>query len=181
MRKPTSRWADISFGPLVMVSRLNPMTDWADSKHSVNSGEPHRGNPEPSHRSTREGVETRHGEPTKLCKGCGQVKPDSEFYKKDRSTGRRDGICKSCRIIKNREKTLGITEDQYWELYHKQGGRCGICRRRLYSKRYKRFAVDHCHTSGKIRGLLCSNCNTAIGLLKEDPNALQRAIEWVKG
>jgi hypothetical protein len=50
----------------------------------------------------------------------------------------------------------------------------------LYSKRYKRFAVDHCHTSGKIRGLLCTNCNTAIGLLKDDPNALQRAIDWVK-
>jgi hypothetical protein len=50
----------------------------------------------------------------------------------------------------------------------------------MYSKRYKRFAVDHDHITGRIRGLLCSACNTAIGLLRDSPIALQRAIEWVK-
>lgn len=154
--------------------------NWADSKHSVNSGKPLVGNPEPRLRKTREGVETRHGEPLKSCTNCNEVKPESEFYKKDRDTGRLDSKCKRCRIVILREKTLGITDSQYWRLYKEQGGRCGICRSRLYSKRYKRFAVDHCHTTGRIRGLLCSNCNTGIGLLKDDPNALQRAIEWVK-
>ena len=156
------------------------MDNWADSKHSVNSGKPHRGNPEPSQRSTREGVETRHGEPLKSCNSCGNEKPPSDFYKKDWKTGRLDGICKGCRIVKQRERNLGITDEEYWSLYHRQGGKCGICRRRLYSKRYKRFAVDHDHETGRIRGLLCTNCNTAIGLLRDCPNALERAIDWVK-
>ena len=154
--------------------------NWADSKHPVNSVKPHEGNTEPSFRSTREGVETRHGEPTKLCLCCNTEKPTSEFYKKDAKTDRLDGICKRCRIIKTREKTLGITEEQYWDIYHEQGGRCGICQSRLYSKRYKRFAVDHDHSTGRIRGLLCTNCNTALGLFKDCPTALNRAIDWVK-
>lgn len=156
------------------------MDNWADSKHSVNSGKPHRGNPEPSQRKKREGVETRHGEPLKSCDRCGQAKPRSEFYKKDWKTGRLDASCKACRVIHQRERVLGITDPEYWELYKAQDGKCGICRRRLYSKRYKRFAVDHDHDTGRIRGLLCTNCNTAIGLLRDCPNALQRAIEWVK-
>lgn len=153
--------------------------NWVDSKHPVNSVEPHAGNTEPSLRSTREGVETRHGGLTKVCSCCNTAKPLTEFYKKDAS-GRLDAKCKSCRIIKDREKRLGVSEEEYRRMYHEQGGRCGICRSRLYSKRYKRFAVDHCHTSGKVRGLLCTNCNTAIGLLKDDPVAIQRAAEWVK-
>lgn len=153
--------------------------NWADSKHPVNSVKPPAGNTEPSHRSTREGVETRHGEPTKPCSCCKSTLPVSEFYKKDFS-GRLDSTCKSCRIIKIREKTLGVTEDQYWEMYHRQGGKCGICQRRLYSKRYKRLAVDHNHVTGEIRGLLCTNCNTGIGLFHDCPTALKRAIDWVK-
>jgi len=111
---------------------------------------------------------------------CGQVKSIDEFYVKDRSTGRRDAKCKACRIIHQREKTLGVTQDEYLSMFTKQQGRCGICDSRLYSKRYKAFAVDHDHKTGRIRGLLCTNCNTAIGLLRDDPIALQRAIEWTK-
>ncbi|AUO78200.1 hypothetical protein RSEGYP2_42 [Ralstonia phage RsoP1EGY] len=154
--------------------------NWADSKHPVNSVEPHGGNTEPRLRSTRDGVETRHGEPTKTCACCNVEKPAREFYKKDAQTGRLDGICKSCRIIKTREKTLGVTEDDYRRMYHVQGGRCGICQRRLYSKRYKSFAVDHDHETGKVRGLLCHNCNRGLGMFRDDPTALRRAIDWVK-
>lgn len=152
----------------------------ADSKHSVNSVKPYRGNTEPRLRNTREGVETRHGEPTKSCSICSLEKPHHEFYRKDLNTGRLDSTCKSCRIVKQRERVLGITDSQYWDLYKKQDGKCGICSRRMYSKRYKRLAVDHNHKTGDIRGLLCSNCNTGIGLFHECPTALSRAIEWVK-
>lgn len=115
----------------------------------------------------------------KTCKECGNCKPDSEFYKKDRE-GRLDSTCKACRIVKNREHKLGIDNDTYWALYRQQKGRCGICEKQLKSKRYKAFAVDHCHTHGHIRGLLCHRCNTALGLLKDCPKALQKAIEWIK-
>ncbi|WP_231367689.1 MULTISPECIES: endonuclease VII domain-containing protein [unclassified Thioalkalivibrio] len=155
--------------------------NWADSKHSVNSGNPcTQGDPEPSQRNTREGVETRHGESKQTCSKCNTEKTLSEFYKKDRITGRLDSTCKACRIVEARERTLGVTQDEYLALYKKQEGRCGICERRLYSKRYKSFCVDHDHSTGRIRGLLCHNCNRAIGMLKDDPIALQRAIDWVK-
>lgn len=155
--------------------------NWADYKHPVNSEKPDKkGNSEPSQRSTREGVETGHGA-TQTCSRCEQEKPLSEFYKKDAKTGRKDSTCKACRIIRQREKHLGITNDEYWRLYHLQGGRCGICRRRMYSKRYKRFAVDHDHETGKIRGLLCHSCNRALGMFRDCPMALRRAIDWVEG
>lgn len=155
----------------------------ADYKYLPNSGKPHVGNPEPRRRKTREGVETRREAlPTDACSCsvCKATKPITEFYVKDRSTGREDTTCKSCRIIKQRERTLGVTQEQYEALYKKQGGRCGICHNRLYSKRYKAFAVDHCHKTGRIRGLLCTHCNTGLGLFRDDPSALQRAIEWTK-
>lgn len=158
--------------------------NWADSKHSVNSGKPSQtpeGNPEPRQRSAREGVETGHGAALKSCTKCEVLKPLSEFYKKDRATGRLDGKCKACRIVEQRERTLGITDEEYWDLYRIQDGRCGICNRRLYSKRYKAFCVDHNHETGEIRGLLCHNCNRAIGMLRDDPATIRRAAEWVEG
>lgn len=127
-----------------------------------------------------EGVETRREAlPKYCCSSCKVDKEATEFYLKDRN-GRRDTTCKACRIIAQREKTLGVTQEQYLSMYKKQQGRCGICENRLYSKRYKAFAVDHNHETGRIRGLLCTNCNTGLGLFKDDPIRLQRAIEWTK-
>ena len=154
--------------------------NWADYKHLPNSGKPHVGNPDPRLCNTHEGVETRREAlPTYRCTKCNEEKGKNEFYLKDRN-GRRDTTCKACRIIAQREKTLGVTQEQYLQMFTNQRGRCGICDKRLYSKRYKAFAVDHCHTTGRIRGLLCHQCNTGLGLFKDDPVALQRAIEWTK-
>lgn len=128
---------------------------------------------------TPEGVET--GREDIQCSVCMTLKPFKEFYVKDRKTGRLDSTCKACRIIQQRERNLGVTQAQYMKMHKAQQGRCGICHKRLRSRRYKAFAVDHCHKTGKIRGLLCTNCNTAIGLLKDDPERMQRAIHWIKG
>lgn len=58
-----------------------------------------------------------------------------------------------------------------------------LCKRCKISKSleefHKKLSVDHCHKTGKVRGLLCSNCNTAIGLLKEDINVLKNAINYL--
>lgn len=155
--------------------------NWADSKLPVNSVKPSsEGNTEPSLRNAREGVETRHGATINPCSCCGNSKPISEYYKKDSATHRMDTTCKSCRIIQQRQRTLGVTEDDYQRLYKKQGGTCGICRKRLYSKRYKAFAVDHDHKTGLVRGLLCTSCNTGLGLFYDCPSALSNAIDWLK-
>lgn len=76
------------------------------------------------------------------------------------------------------ETTYGITADEYDALYRAQGGRCAICRRATGAKR--RLAVDHDHDTGLVRGLLCKTCNYKIlGHLRDDPEALQRAIDYL--
>lgn len=117
---------------------------------------------------------------TTECKKCNTHKQEHEFYLKDRAAGRLDTTCKACRIIILREKNLGVTQADYLKMYTSQNGKCGICERRLYSKRYKAFCVDHDHKDGHIRGLLCHNCNGAIGMLQDDESNLLRAIEWLR-
>ena len=80
------------------------------------------------------------------------------------------------------KKAYGITLDQYNEMLSKQDGKCMIClsdNNGFYNKKPKAFAVDHCHTTGKIRGLLCGDCNTGIGLLKDNIDLLNNAIKYL--
>lgn len=75
-------------------------------------------------------------------------------------------------------KKLGITVEQYEQMLKEQKGVCAICRQACTAGR--RLAIDHCHKTGKTRGLLCSACNTAVGLLKDDENLLRRAVSYLK-
>lgn len=76
---------------------------------------------------------------------------------------------------------FGITEQQYDEMLEKQGHACAICKsKESGDKRTKRLAVDHCHTNGNIRGLLCAACNKAIGLMRDSPDLLKEAINYLK-
>ena len=80
------------------------------------------------------------------------------------------------------KKAYGITLDQYNDMLSKQDGKCMIClvdNNGLYQNKKKAFAVDHCHTTGKIRGLLCGDCNSGIGLLKENIDLLNNAIKYL--
>ena len=71
-----------------------------------------------------------------------------------------------------------LTLDQYNQLLYEQGFACKICG--ITAKDYgKTFAVDHDHTTGKVRGLLCSNCNTGLGLLNDDVETLAKAIIYL--
>lgn len=71
-------------------------------------------------------------------------------------------------------RRYGITEAQYNVMLTKQKGRCGIC------GEYRKLSVDHCHSSRKVRGLLCNTCNSGLGLLKESAVVMQRAIAYLK-
>jgi hypothetical protein len=71
----------------------------------------------------------------------------------------------------------GITLEDYKNILNKQNGKCAICGEPSINKR---FSVDHNHTTGKVRGLLCNNCNTGIGLLKENLEIIQRALLYLK-
>lgn len=77
--------------------------------------------------------------------------------------------------------TYGITLEQYYELLQKQNNCCAICNVDKPSERTKYFAVDHCHATGKVRGLLCTKCNRGLGFFNDVPERLQAAVNYLKG
>lgn len=84
--------------------------------------------------------------------------------------------------LKNKSlKTIyGINLDQYNKLLASQKELCAVCNTQESSKRNKYLSVDHCHKTGVIRGLLCSNCNRALGLLKDNKNVLMAMISYLE-
>lgn len=74
---------------------------------------------------------------------------------------------------------FGMNINQYNELFKKQNGCCLICKKHQISLS-KALAVDHCHQSNKIRGLLCSSCNIGIGHLQDNVKVLQAAIDYLQ-
>lgn len=76
-------------------------------------------------------------------------------------------------------RSFGITLEQYNEMLRKQDYKCAICDTHKDNE-IRALAVDHCHTTGKIRGLLCTTCNRALGLLKDNSEILEKAVNYVK-
>lgn len=73
---------------------------------------------------------------------------------------------------------FGIGIRQYEALYEQQQGKCYICHKEDPADR--NLAIDHCHSTGKVRRLLCHHCNTALGHFNDDPVVLQRALVYVQ-
>jgi len=76
-------------------------------------------------------------------------------------------------------RKYGLTVEAYNAMLAQQGGGCAICGGGPNS-RGRRFAVDHCHGTGRVRGLLCSKCNTALGLLDDDPLRCEAAAAYLR-
>jgi len=88
------------------------------------------------------------------------------------------------RSDKELRRCFGIGLEQYSKIFDDQDGKCAICRQpetQIRNGRYKALAVDHCHNSGKVRGLLCCDCNQALGKFKDDPSLLRKAAEYLEG
>ena len=83
------------------------------------------------------------------------------------------GECKSC--IKEKRRLIG--NKKYDFLFKKQKGLCKICEKP--PKPNTRLTIDHCHKTQVIRGLLCSNCNTALGLFKDNNKSMHKAISYL--
>lgn len=79
-----------------------------------------------------------------------------------------------------RLKAFGLTLDDFNKLLEKQDYKCAICGFSDMSNKNYFPLVDHCHTTNKVRGLLCMNCNMGIGKLKDDVNILKSAIEYLE-
>lgn len=75
-------------------------------------------------------------------------------------------------------RTYGITVEQRDQMIADQDGKCAICLFELTAGCGTH--VDHCHETNKVRGILCINCNHALGKMKDSVEILQRAIEYLE-
>lgn len=119
---------------------------------------------------------------TKLCRDCNIEKPIDEFainrkfYDKSSPDGYRAVRRPTCKDCRSKKKPIdGFAKN----FYSKRPAtlECPICKDVVDGK-YAR--LDHCHSTGRIRGWLCDNCNTALGKFKDSDEVLQRAIDWLK-
>jgi hypothetical protein len=80
-------------------------------------------------------------------------------------------------------KTYGLTVADWEKMFFSQNGLCAICNKpetTMINGKLNRLSVDHCHTTGKNRGLLCDKCNRGLGLFHDDSSRLNRAAEYLK-
>ena len=110
------------------------------------------------------------------CRGCERTFRVSKenFYH------RKDYLCKKCAVQKSRkqnyEKNFGLSFDDYKRMLGAQDGVCLICGS---NGNGRNLSVDHDHVTGNIRGLLCSHCNTGIGMFRDSYELLEKAIEYL--
>lgn len=130
----------------------------------------------------------QEGTNEKICKECLIIKPLSAFHKGNRKG--RGSICKQCHKAKYKydpqaaresklKRKYGMTLDQYDQMLVSQGECCAICGTNV-SDHIGRFVVDHNHETGCVPALLCNNCNTALGLFKDDPETLRKATRYLE-
>ncbi len=123
------------------------------------------------------------------CQKCHNTR-QRNYYNKDKDLARkkvREKRAKNWeRYSENNilQQFKNLTRDQYQEMFERQKNLCAICEqpetRINRSGGTSRLAVDHCHRTLKIRGLLCHDCNTGIGKFSDNIELLQKAIEYLK-
>ncbi|WP_326769970.1 endonuclease VII domain-containing protein [Streptomyces sp. NBC_01591] len=113
---------------------------------------------------------------SKRCPRCGEVKPHSQWERNKTSS---DGWASYCRAERNRisyfKRKYGLTPVERDALIADQAGVCCICPDALPEH------VGHCHETGRVRGVLCFSCNTALGQFKDRPDAIRWAAAYVEG
>jgi hypothetical protein len=136
--------------------------------------------------------------PTKRCPKCGETKEHSDFYRNSSAKDNCSPYCKVCSNLRttsyakeNKDKIqpklagyalkrrYGITVEDYEAMLITQDYKCAICGTDKCSSG-RNFAVDHDHTTGKVRALLCALCNKALGSFKDNPVIIQSAIDYLK-
>ena len=140
----------------------------------------------------------------KTCTRCNKEK-DETLFVLDRTRNRRKSQCASCTSLKAKEwrkknpnyekhryrhdkvnsrerhliRKYGVDLHKYNELLRAQNGRCAICGGEESDQFKQVFHVDHCHSTGRVRGLLCRGCNHVLGHLKDNPELLLRASNYL--
>lgn len=128
----------------------------------------------------------------KLCTACQQFKPLASFNKNKEGKFGKHSICRKCTSERSKyryangdsyavrlKKLYGLSVDEYEQMYAEANGKCQVCST-PEEELSKRLAVDHCHQTGKIRGLLCSKCNTALGQLNDNLETISALYSYLK-
>lgn len=119
------------------------------------------------------------------CTSCKDTKPLTEFYRKATGNAVKDTFCKICCGMRDRRKahwpllSVDAVRKIYNQMFESQAGCCAICLRHQ-SEFKKGFAVDHDHTTGRVRGLLCINCNKGLGNFYDNLDKLEAAKRYLK-
>ncbi len=82
--------------------------------------------------------------------------------------------------LTKRAKVHGLSLDQFLEMFNSTGGACWICGKLCTMRGKSHICIDHCHASGKVRGLLCPVCNKFLGAFKDSPGLLRKAAEYLE-
>jgi len=127
----------------------------------------------------------------KVCSKCNTEKPLTDYYGHKKGKDGFDSYCKKCILEKRKidykngktngkvlKRLYGITNADYNAMLLAQNGKCKICNINKCLTG-KRLAVDHDHATGKVRGLLCGNCNKALGLFKDSATIIEAAIAYL--
>tara|TARA_R100000808_G_scaffold19246_1_gene41849 strand:- start:8 stop:517 length:510 start_codon:yes stop_codon:yes gene_type:complete len=136
---------------------------------------------------------TPHKKGYRVCTYCKGEKKYSEFHLSKNHAHGVVYICKECANKRNKEyydpvknrvyeykSKFGITLDDYNRMLKSQNNRCAICNSTATGNRSQKYlSIDHCHATGKVRGLLCHGCNSGIGHLKDDIELLKKAITYL--
>ena len=119
---------------------------------------------------------------TYYCKDCDSART-KEWYLNNKNRA-----CKKSRewhannkdrvADKRLKRRFGISLKQYNELNKKQQGLCAICSKECFSG--NKLAVDHCHRTGEVRGLLCRKCNQGLGLLGDTLESIKITLEYLE-
>ena len=135
---------------------------------------------------------------TRVCRKCTVSKPIEDYHWVSGRRGRRR-ICKSCdyeaavfrkknsppeRNYSHIRRTYGIDKAGFIELVSLSGGKCMICDRELdlttRTNQPNKLQIDHDHVTGKVRGILCFSCNTALGKMQDSPETLKKAARYLE-
>ena len=133
----------------------------------------------------------------KFCTKCKQQKPVEQFSLHNKALDGRRNACKSCTSdyykgyykrthtpekarLSQIKTRYGLTATAYYAMLKAQQHKCAICQKDEVDSNYRTLYVDHDHSSGKVRGLLCDKCNTGLGHFQDNEAILTAAIEYLR-
>jgi len=132
----------------------------------------------------------------KSCIGCSTTKDITGFGIDKSKPDGFNSYCKECIAKRNKDrrkadprkqedcrlrKAYGITLEEYEQMVEDRNGLCDGCKEAPASGYNKGLYVDHCHETGKVRGILCQQCNTALGMVRDRVETLHNLIAYLRG